>query len=62
MRFYEFEAKTLLGKQGVPLARNVTANAPEDAARLAGEIGDPVVLKSQVLSGGRMKAGGGRMA
>src|SRR3989304_9584556 len=62
MRFYEFEAKTLLGKQGVPLARNGTANTPEEAARLAAEIGGPVVLKSQVLSGGRMKAGGIRFA
>jgi len=62
MRFYEFEAKTLLGKQGVPLARNGTANTPDDAARLAGEIGGPVVLKSQVLSGGRMKAGGIKFA
>jgi len=62
MRFYEFEAKALLGKQGVPLARNGTANTPEEAARLAGEIGGPVVLKSQVLSGGRMKAGGIKFA
>jgi len=39
MRFYEFEAKALLGKQGVPLARNGTANTPEEAARLARSAG-----------------------
>ncbi len=62
MRFYEYEAKILLGKQGVPLAKNGTASTPEEAARLAGEIGGPAALKSQVLSGGRMKAGGIKFA
>ena len=58
MRFYEYEAKVLLGRQGVPLAKNGTATTPEEVERIAGEIGGPVVLKSQVLTGGRMKAGG----
>lgn len=62
MRFYEFEAKKLLAKQRVPLPRGGTAKTPEDAGRLAAEIGGPVVLKSQVLSGGRMKAGGVKFA
>jgi succinyl-CoA synthetase beta subunit/citryl-CoA synthetase large subunit len=62
MRFYEYEAKRLLAKQGVRLPQGGTADAPEDAKRLAAEVGGPVVLKSQVLSGGRMKAGGVRFA
>lgn len=57
MRFYEFEAKRLLAKQGVRLPAGGTAETPDEARRLAAEIGGPVVLKSQVLSGGRMKAG-----
>ena len=62
MRFYEFEAKALLRKQGVRLPEGGTAEQPQDAHRIAIEIGGPVVLKSQVLSGGRMKAGGVKFA
>ena len=62
MRFYEYEAKALLRKQGVRLPDGGTADEPKDAGRIAGEIGVAVVLKSQVLSGGRMKAGGVKFA
>ena len=62
MRFYEYEAKALLRKQGVRLPDGGTAETAADAARIAGEIGGAVVLKSQVLSGGRMKAGGIKFA
>jgi succinyl-CoA synthetase beta subunit/citryl-CoA synthetase large subunit len=62
MRFYEFEAKSLLAKHGVRLPKGGTATTPEEAKRIAQEIGGPVVLKSQVLSGGRMKAGGVKFA
>lgn len=58
MRFYEYEAKRLLAKQGVRLPDGGLAKQPHEASRLAAEIGAPVVLKSMVLSGGRMKAGG----
>ncbi len=62
MRFYEFEAKKLLAKQGVRLPAGGTAKTPGEARKLASEVGGPVVLKSQVLSGGRMKAGGVKFA
>jgi succinyl-CoA synthetase beta subunit/citryl-CoA synthetase large subunit len=62
MRFYEYEAKALLRKQGVRLPDGGTAETAEDAARIASDIGAAVVLKSQVLSGGRMKAGGIKFA
>ena len=58
MRFYEFEAKQLLAKLGVPTPQGGVATTPEEAERIATEIAGPVVLKSQVLAGGRMKAGG----
>lgn len=62
MRFYEFEAKALLARCGIPTSKGGTATTPEEAARLAADIGGTVVLKSQVLSGGRMKAGGVQFA
>ncbi len=59
MRLYEFESKQLFGKHGIPLPKGSRiAHAPEEAEAVAEEIGGPVVLKSQVLTGGRMKAGG----
>lgn len=58
MRFYEYEAKQLLARGGVPTSRGGVARTADDAARIAAEVGGEVVLKSQVLSGGRMKAGG----
>ncbi len=62
MRFYEFEAKKLLAMHGVRLPQGGTAESPKEAGKLAVEVGGPVVLKSQVLSGGRMKAGGVKFA
>ncbi|MCH8994526.1 MAG: acetate--CoA ligase family protein [Chloroflexi bacterium] len=62
MRFYEFEAKQLLAKQGVPTPQGGVAATPEEAKRIATDAGGPVVLKSQVLAGGRMKAGGVKFA
>jgi succinyl-CoA synthetase beta subunit len=57
MRFYEYEAKALFRKHGLPLGEGRIVDSAQ-AARAAFEaIGGPVVLKSQVLSGGRMKAG-----
>ncbi len=62
MRFYEHESKTLFARHGMPLGRSGLARSAADAARVTSEIGVPVVLKSQVLSGGRMKAGAVRFA
>ncbi len=62
MRFYEFEAKQLLAKQGVPTPQGGVAATAEEAERIAADVGGAVVLKSQVLAGGRMKAGGVKFA
>jgi succinyl-CoA synthetase beta subunit/citryl-CoA synthetase large subunit len=63
MRFYEYEAKALFGRYGIPLPKGCrVAKSPEEAAEITREISGPVVLKSQVLTGGRMKAGGVRFA
>ena len=62
MRFYEYESKALFARHALPLGKSGLARSREDARRVAAEIGGPVVLKSQVLSGGRMKAGAVRFA
>src|SRR5262245_14577922 len=62
MRFYEFEAKALFARHGIPLLKGRVARTAAEAKQIAAEIGAPVVLKSQVLTGGRMKAGGVKFA
>jgi succinyl-CoA synthetase beta subunit/citryl-CoA synthetase large subunit len=62
MRFYEYESKALFQRHGMPLGRSGVAESAADARRIAEEIGAPTVLKGQVLSGGRMKAGAVKFA
>ena len=57
MRFYEYESKALFDRNHMPLGPRKVVNSAAEASAAATEIGFPVVLKSQVLSGGRMKAG-----
>ncbi len=59
MRFYEFESKLLFARHGIPLpAGSEVAKSADEARRIAAATAGPTVLKSQVLTGGRMKAGG----
>ena len=62
MRFYEHEAKQLLARYGIRTLPRALARTADEAAQAAARLGFPVVLKSQVLSGGRLKAGGVRFA
>ena len=62
MRFYEYESKALFARHGLPLSKSGLARSRDDARRIAAEIAGPTVLKSQVLSGGRMKAGAVKFA
>ena len=62
MRLFEYESRQVLEREGIPVARAGLATNAEEAAQIAAEIGGPVVLKSQVLTGGRMKAGGVKFA
>ena len=62
MRFFEYESRTIVAKAGIPVTKHGFAKSPDEARRIAEEISAPVVIKSQVLSGGRMKAGGVRFA
>lgn len=58
MRLYEFEAANIFKAKGIPVPRQEVAETTEEAQRIAGEIGYPVLLKAQVLVGGRGLAGG----
>jgi succinyl-CoA synthetase beta subunit len=59
LRFYEYESKLLLARHNVALPKgSKLAKTAAEAKEIAAGIAGPTVLKSQVLSGGRMKAGG----
>src|SRR5215210_4713282 len=58
MRFFEYEAKEIVRRAGIPTSKGGFATSADEARRLAEDVGGPVVIKSQVLTGGRMKAGG----
>jgi succinyl-CoA synthetase beta subunit len=58
MRLYEHEAKAILSRYGIAVPRGTLVTSPEQAFDAAEEIGKPVMVKAQVLVGGRGKAGG----
>jgi succinyl-CoA synthetase beta subunit len=62
MRFFEYESRAIVAKAGIPVTKHGFATSAEQAREIATEIGGPVVIKSQVLTGGRMKAGGVQFA
>jgi succinyl-CoA synthetase beta subunit len=62
MRFYEYESREILRREGIPVAQGGFATSAEQAKAIAAEIDGPTVIKSQVLTGGRMKAGGVKFA
>ena len=62
MDLYEYQAKDLFAAHGVPVLPGRTVETPEDAAAVAAELGTAVVVKAQVKTGGRGKAGGVKLA
>jgi succinyl-CoA synthetase beta subunit len=59
---YEYQGKQLFARYGIPVSEGRLATTPEEARGAAEEIGGPVVVKAQVLTGGRGKAGGVKLA
>jgi len=59
---YEYQGKQLFARFGIPVSDGRLATTPEEARAAAEEIGGPVVVKAQVLTGGRGKAGGVKLA
>ena len=62
MRFFENIAKQIFNQEGIPILEGHVAYSPEEAMTIASEMGVPVVIKAQVLTGGRGKAGGVKFA
>jgi succinyl-CoA synthetase beta subunit len=59
---YEYQGKELFKRFGIPVSEGRLATTPEEARAAAQEIGGQVVVKAQVLTGGRGKAGGVKLA
>jgi len=62
MKLHEFQAKELFARNGIPVNRGQVTDSPAQAWEIAKAIGAPVVVKAQVLVGGRGKAGGVKLA
>src|ERR671923_1089463 len=62
MRFFEYEAREIVKRAGIPVTDFGFATTDQEAREIAHRIGGPTVIKSQVLTGGRMKAGGVKFA
>jgi succinyl-CoA synthetase beta subunit len=61
MRLHEYQSKEVFASNNIPIPRGRLASTPEEAKLIAEELNGPVVLKAQVLVGGRGKAGGVRL-
>jgi succinyl-CoA synthetase beta subunit len=62
MDLYEYQGKELFRRFGIPVSDGRLAETPEDARTAAEELSGQVVVKAQVLTGGRGKAGGIKLA
>src|SRR5437763_6108995 len=62
MDLYEYQGKQLFKQFGIPVSEGRLATTPEEARVAAEQLGGPVVVKAQVLTGGRGKAGGVKLA
>ena len=62
MDLFEYQARDLFEKHGVPVLAGAVATTPEEAESAAAKIGGKVVVKAQVKVGGRGKAGGVKLA
>jgi succinyl-CoA synthetase beta subunit len=62
MDLYEYQGKQLFARFGIPVSDGRLAASAEEARAAAEELGGHVVVKAQVLTGGRGKAGGIKLA
>ena len=62
MKLHEYQSKNIFSKFGIPIPKGRVATTAQEAKQIAEELGGRVVVKSQVLVGGRGKAGGVKLA
>jgi succinyl-CoA synthetase beta subunit len=62
MKLHEYQSKAIFAKYGIPIPKGRVAATADEAKQIAEEFGGRVVVKSQVLVGGRGKAGGVKVA
>ncbi|MCS6907837.1 MAG: ADP-forming succinate--CoA ligase subunit beta [Anaerolineales bacterium] len=62
MKLHEYQSKQIFSRYGIPIPRGKVASTAQEARQIAEELGVMVVVKAQVLVGGRGKAGGIRLA
>jgi succinyl-CoA synthetase beta subunit len=62
MKLHEYQSKLLFAQHNIPIPKGRVAATAQIAKEIAEELGCPVVVKAQVLAGGRGKAGGIRLA
>ena len=62
MDIHEYQAKELFRSTGIPVPPGEVATTPDEAERIASDLGGTVVVKAQVHAGGRGKAGGVKLA
>ncbi|MBZ0298238.1 MAG: ADP-forming succinate--CoA ligase subunit beta [Anaerolineae bacterium] len=62
MNLHEYQSKSRFAGYGIPVPQGKVATTPDEAYAIAQELGGTVVIKSQVLVGGRGKAGGVKLA
>ena len=62
MKLHEYQSKRIFARYGIPIPQGDIATTPEQARLIAARLGRRVVIKAQVLVGGRGKAGGIRLA
>jgi succinyl-CoA synthetase beta subunit len=62
MKLHEYQSKAIFAQYGVPIPHGKVASTADEARQIAAQIGKRVVIKSQVLVGGRGKAGGIKVA
>jgi succinyl-CoA synthetase beta subunit len=62
MNIHEYQAKEIFARFGIPVPSGTVVRTPAEAESAAARIGKPVVVKAQVLVGGRGKAGGVKIA
>lgn len=62
MKIHEYQAKKIFANFGIPIPKGDVATTPEEARRIAEQIGTTVVIKAQIHAGGRGKGGGIKFA